>query len=92
MTSSTTAGTVARAIAALPATAAAGDRARLEGLADDLARLTRLQYGAAAPAGTPDVVDVLRRARDAARDLARARRWTFGRPAAPAPVPLAREL
>jgi hypothetical protein len=87
VTSSATSDAVGRALAALPASAAAGDRTRLESLGDGLAQLTRRQYGASADADTTAVVDVLKQARDAASELARARRWQWSRAAA-TPSPL----
>ncbi len=92
VTSNATVETVHRTIAALPASAGAGARARLEGLAEALGRLTRLQYSAEPPSDASGVLDGLRSARDAARDLARERRWTFSRPAAPATTALVRDL
>jgi hypothetical protein len=91
VTASATPATVARALAALPASAPARDRARLETLADGLAVLARRQYGAAVDDDTSQVVEVLKQARDAATELARERRWRAPSPTAATPA-LARDL
>ena len=91
MTTHVTADDVTRALTALPATASAGVRSRLERLRDALAALTRVQYGAAAL--DPSAVDeAVTTARDLATEMAREkltspREW-FRRPLAPAtPTP-----
>ena len=91
MTTHVTADDVTRALTALPATASAGVRSRLERLRDALAALTRVQYCAAAL--DPSAVDeAVTTARDLATEMAREkltspREW-FRRPLAPAtPTP-----
>ena len=78
---------VARAIAALPATASATTRGRLERLRDGLAALTRAQYGAAGALDSTAIDEAVAGARDLGHELAREkltspREW-FRRPVAP---------
>lgn len=92
VTAHVTAAHVTRVLEALPATASAGTRSRLERLRDGLAAMTRAQYGAAPPPGdTSAVDDAVSAARDIARDVARDRLFTprewFRRPAASTAAP-----
>ena len=91
VTSSATADAVTRALDARPQ-APARDRVRLEGLRDALAVVTRAQYGAETAPGHADVVEALRAAREAARDLTRERRWTLRPAASPMAAVPVREL
>jgi len=79
---------VARALAALPATASAASRQRLERLHDALAALTRAQYGAAPDRDTTAIDDAVAAARDIGATIVRERRFSprawFRRPVAPA--------
>ena len=91
VTSSATADAVTRALDTRPPSSAR-DRLRLEALRDALAVLTRAQYGAETVPGHGEVVEALRSAREAARDLARERRWTVRPTAAPVSAVPVREL
>jgi hypothetical protein len=90
VTASATADAVTAAVDALPSGAAKA-RARLEQLRDALVTLTRAEYGAATAIDGGEVAAAVGTARDAAVALARERRWSFRRPAAPAPPPSARD-
>ena len=92
LTSSATAGQVATALAALPATRAATERAQLERLRDGLASLARAQYPQEpAPDDLSAVDEAVRAVRDIGRDEAWTRLWSWrywrgGVATAPAPL------
>ena len=88
LTAHVTGAAVGRALTALPASASAAERARLERLRDSLDALTRAQYVAEASLDDRAPIDeAVAAARDIARDVARERLWTpreWFRPAMPA--------
>lgn len=94
LTASTTAGELARALDALPATAAAAERAALERLHDALSVLARAQYARdrqALEASGADIDAAVRTARDIGKDTARRRLWSWRpwkRPQTAGPAPL----
>lgn len=91
VTAHVTSAHVTRALEALPASASAGERSRLERLRDGLVAMTRAQYGASPAADTSAVDEAVAAARDIAREVARERLFTprewFRRPAASSAAP-----
>lgn len=94
LTASTTAGELARALDALPATADAIDRAALERLRDALAVLARAQYARderTIDRSGAEIDEAVRAVRDVGNDTARRRLlawrpWRRPQPAGPAPL------